>query len=196
MIGGPPCQLFSSLHRTPTDAQNLIPEFERVVYETKASWFVMENVPAAPLPVVSGFGSTSHLFQNRWLGEEQSRMRRFTLGWRQGLVAKPAAFFAEISKEFAVFENPIKSGCFTANGTQWEPGVDNGNRKGRSRSCRTDAEFRRGCRLQGLPDTFLEKSPFTVEGKIRLVGNGVPLPMGQAVARAVKRVLASAGRAA
>jgi site-specific DNA-cytosine methylase len=41
-------------------------------------------------------------------------------------------------------------------------------------------------RLQGLPADFLHDAPFTVEGKIRAIGNGVPLAMGRAVARAVK----------
>jgi DNA (cytosine-5)-methyltransferase 1 len=43
--------------------------------------------------------------------------------------------------------------------------------------------------LQGLPPDFLEYAPFTVEGKRKAVGNGVPLPMGRAIARAVKAAL-------
>jgi hypothetical protein len=34
-----------------------------------------------------------------------------------------------------------------------------------------------------------EDAPFTVHGLKRVVGNGVPLPMGRAVARAVKAAL-------
>jgi DNA (cytosine-5)-methyltransferase 1 len=49
---------------------------------------------------------------------------------------------------------------------------------------------------QGLPPDFLEDAPFTLEGKIRVVGNGVPLPMGRAVAEAVKRALSADARAA
>ena len=44
-------------------------------------------------------------------------------------------------------------------------------------------------RLQGLPDGFLDKAPFTLEGKHRVIGNGVPLPMGRAIAKAVKAAL-------
>ncbi len=40
--------------------------------------------------------------------------------------------------------------------------------------------------LQGLPDDFLADAPFTVAGKIHVIGNGVPLAMGRAVVRAVK----------
>lgn len=40
--------------------------------------------------------------------------------------------------------------------------------------------------LQGLPPNFLADAPFTVEGKRRAVGNGVPFTTGLAIARAVR----------
>lgn len=43
--------------------------------------------------------------------------------------------------------------------------------------------------LQGWPPDFLDGAPFTVEAKYRMVGNGVPRPMGRAVARAVRRAI-------
>jgi DNA (cytosine-5)-methyltransferase 1 len=43
--------------------------------------------------------------------------------------------------------------------------------------------------LQGLPADFLAEAPFTIEGKCRVIGNGVPLPMGRAVAKAVQAAL-------
>ena len=46
--------------------------------------------------------------------------------------------------------------------------------------------FREVCRLQGLSDDF-DLPAFTVEAKVAAVGNGVPLVMGRAVARAVRR---------
>lgn len=51
---------------------------------------------------------------------------------------------------------------------------------------KTEAYFREALTNQGLPADFLAESPFTVAGKIHAVGNGVPLAMGRAVARAVK----------
>ena len=45
------------------------------------------------------------------------------------------------------------------------------------------------CRLQGLPEDFLAEAPFTAQGKRKVLGNGVPLPMGRAVAEAVTRAL-------
>lgn len=43
--------------------------------------------------------------------------------------------------------------------------------------------------LQGLPDDFLVDAPFTAQGKRKVIGNGVPLPMARAVAQAVRRAL-------
>jgi DNA (cytosine-5)-methyltransferase 1 len=48
--------------------------------------------------------------------------------------------------------------------------------------------FERGKVLQGLPADF-DIPPFRVDAKVAAVGNGVPLPMGRAVAKAVKRAL-------
>ena len=45
------------------------------------------------------------------------------------------------------------------------------------------------CELQGLPADFLEHSPLTMQGKRKLIGNGVAMPMGRALARAVRRAL-------
>ena len=43
------------------------------------------------------------------------------------------------------------------------------------------------CELQGVPADFLAGAPFTVAGKALVLGNGVPLPMGRAIAKAVKK---------
>jgi hypothetical protein len=47
----------------------------------------------------------------------------------------------------------------------------------------------RACELQGLPTDFLARAPFTAQGKLSAVASGVPLPMGRAIARAVKKAL-------
>lgn len=44
-------------------------------------------------------------------------------------------------------------------------------------------------RLQGLPEDFLKDAPFTAAGKRKAVANGVPLPMGRAIARAIVQTL-------
>src|SRR5260370_32371528 len=60
VIGGPPCQKFSTIGRLQAHVNpnwkpiDLIPEFERVIAEAQPRWFLMENVPAAPVPAVVG----------------------------------------------------------------------------------------------------------------------------------------------
>src|SRR2546423_12750333 len=49
------------------------------------------------------------------------------------------------------------------------------------------------CELQGLPRDFFgdrKAAVFSAAGRQMMIGNGVPLPMGRAIARAVKRALA------
>ncbi len=94
VIGGPPCQVFSSLvHLVRANGHeprfgNLIPEFERCVREASPAWFVMEEVRGAPVPAVPGYAIKDFLWNNSWVnagdgfGEEQERLRRFSFGVR------------------------------------------------------------------------------------------------------------------
>jgi DNA (cytosine-5)-methyltransferase 1 len=45
------------------------------------------------------------------------------------------------------------------------------------------------CVLQGLPADFADALPFTAHGKRLVIGNGVPMPLGRAVVRAVRRAM-------
>ena len=89
VIGGPPCQAFSSLANLVRAKGlepkwgNLIPEFSRCIEEAQPEWFVMENVPKAPEPKPLGYSVTSFLLDNCWLGEAQMRKRRFSFGWNR-----------------------------------------------------------------------------------------------------------------
>jgi DNA (cytosine-5)-methyltransferase 1 len=190
VIGGPPCQQFSPLNQAARKglqplAENLIPEFERCICAARPAWFLMENVRAAPLPDVHGYRINDFLLNNRWLGEDQNRLRRFSFGSADGRALRV---------EHVALESPNVAPCVTANGTQWERGK--GKNGGRSRSDRTIKALGRYVELQGLPPGFLADAPLTVEGKVRVVGNGVPLPMGRAVAAAVKRAMYGAGEVA
>jgi site-specific DNA-cytosine methylase len=280
VIGGPPCQSFSSLvHLVRANGHepkfgNLIPEFERCVLAAAPDWFVMENVPKAPEPVIAGYGIRSFLLDNSGLageggfGLEQKRVRRFTFGlrgreapcllrwvdmavfllpeatgsvtqWtpdnsqeakrRSGPVTathdslenvtawskrrevavtstdggvRPsekkrvnAVLAASSQNEGCMGETAAKKqrrnavsgsnggrGAGNENGSGREaPGAGNG---GKGRYKLPDA-----CRLQGLPEDFLSDAPFTADGKLKAVANGVPLPMGRAIARAVKEAI-------
>ncbi len=191
VIGGSPCQCFSRLrhlveHNGYAVAENLIPEFERVVGAAQPRWWLMENVPAAPEPHVDGYGTFSVLLNNRWVGGEQNRLRRFTLGSISG---------APLRVDVEALEPCAWSPAVLASATHPTPVRLGGSGKVKSTAAKnlgykTGEYLKEAVRLQGLPEDFLEDAPFTVAGKIHAIGNGVPLPMGRAIARAVKAALA------
>ena len=180
VIGGPPCQAHSILGKMNPHAGrhgDQIPEFERCVAEARPEWFVMENVPAAQEPAVAGYAVAARILNNRWLGEDQNRVRRFSFGVR-GDVPRPLAI-QEAALLSPTFEPAVLAGHGPALG-----------QRVRGIAGRT---WQDGARLQGLPAEWVERmegdAPFTVHGLKKVVGNGVPLPMGRAIARAVKAAM-------
>jgi DNA (cytosine-5)-methyltransferase 1 len=203
VIGGPPCQCFSRLAnivrhngRKPKFG-NLIPEFQRCVAEAKPTWFVMENVREAPLPEVAGYGVFSALLNNRQCIDkdgrpaEQNRIRRWSFGFLGERLILPVGTLA--------LENP-RYQTAALGGHSGTLGRADRRRVGKAGSIReyrtgtsclgmnskTNWAFAEICAKQGLPQGFLKDSPFTVEAKCKMVGNGVPIPIGRAIAQAVK----------
>jgi len=197
VIGGPPCPEFSKLKKMieaqghKTKHGNMIPEFERVIDETKPGWFLMENVPAAPSPSVDGYHVFRLRLNNRWLGEIQSRERHFHFGTSNGL---------KLEVQVAIFESQNWHHAVTGNKYSIPFKYDGKGKLKKVVVLGGHGPVGRGgeyymknltlgemCILQGLPENFCEEMPFTVHGKRQVIGNGVPLPMGRAVAKAVKR---------
>ncbi len=178
VIGGPPCKRFSGLANLArargVEFENLIPEFERVVFEAQPHWWLMENVIPAPKPYVAGYAPRDLCLNARHLGEPQNRARRFTFGTRDGRA---------LAVEVACFESLEWAHAVTA--------AHAGDRRVRAKGRIARYSLPEACRLQGLPEDFLEDAPFTAQGKLSAVANGVPIPMGRAIARAVKRALES-----
>jgi DNA (cytosine-5)-methyltransferase 1 len=177
VIGGPPCQKYGGLAnfawRWKVKPEHLIPEYERCVREAAPAWFLMENVPQAPLPRVDGYEVRDTLLNNRWLGEEQSRARRFSLGTPAGL-------------RLSV------SGLVALERLEYEPTLTSAHAGGRPRAKGLMKAYpsARGLELQGLPpDFFGHNSPLSEQGKRKVLAQGVPLPMGRAIAKAVKAAL-------
>jgi len=185
VIGGPPCQAHSKLavvvrarYGEEAVAQDLIPEFARVVLEARPRWFLMENVPGAPAPKTTGYAVHSFLLNNRWLGQEQNRLRRFWFGVRDN---------------DAVDLRTYIRGWVALEPVAWSPAVlaSGAFKHGRGRvrlsaKCGPSREtVREGLRLQGLPEDFFDQSPFTVKGQQRLIGNAVPLPMAKVLGKAI-----------
>lgn len=199
VIGGPPCQCFSRLaHMVRQNGYrpkfgNLIPEFERVVAEAEPQWWIMENVPDAPLPSVQGYSTHSFLLNNRWCYAEngepavQNRLRRWTFGH--------AGMMVRLDLEVVALENIDYE--YAATGGSSRPvalggtGKPKAFRDGKARmpwNAKSGAAFREICRKQGLPEDF-DLPGFTVEQKCKAFGNGVPLPMGRTIAAAVRQAL-------
>jgi DNA (cytosine-5)-methyltransferase 1 len=206
VIGGPPCQAFSQLrfmveHNGHTVAPNLIPEFERVVAEAAPSWFVMENVPAAPAPVVQGYLLDNAVVRDVWCGGATSRLRRFSFGTPAGLALRvetlalhtmnPLPTVVCDAREVSVaiggsgYRKPSASGGRTSSLNRGGPMPHDA---GRTLGIAEMAE------RQGVPDGFVEAlqehGAFTAKAMRKGLGNGVPLPMGRAVARAVLEAVA------
>lgn len=171
IIGGPPCQIFTRLkYLNPKAGQkqgNLIPEFERVVEEATPEWWIMENVEWSPIPYVKGYENHSLKLNNRWFGGIQERKRRFTFGDRLS---------RRLTLEEVIFQCPEKSVAVLA-----------GHGPVRRDDKRYTPSISEACRLQGLPDNFADDLPFTMHFKRQVIGNGVPMPMGRAIAKAIKR---------
>ena len=194
VIGGPPCQAHSPLanvvravHGPDSVAADLIPEFVRIVSEARPLWFLMENVTRAPHPVIAGYRDDYFMLNTRWLGNPQNRLRRFTFGTTlpdcPGIDVKteplePCDFEPAVTTNSGGRRAVIKFD--TSGRVRGKQGLaDHARLRGRS--------IERMIELQGLPVGFLADAPFTKEGKSIVIGNGVPLVMGRAVADAVKR---------
>ena len=189
VIGGPPCQLFSSLRhlnkRAGLKHGNMIPEYERCVTEARPGWFVMENVPEAPEPSAAGYIVKSTLVTNRLLGSIQDRTRRFSFGTRDGIALMVESSALEpIDYSEAVTSSMRDRQTALARRRQARP---DGSRPGPNYGPRVPV-FRM-LELQGLPGTWLDETAFTENAKRIMIGNGVPLPMGRAIAKAVRRAV-------
>lgn len=189
LIGGPPCQAHSQLvavckARWGTVAPDLIPEFMRCVAEAQPDWFLMENVPGAYIPVVDGYAAHSFLLNNRWVENTtpQNRLRRFTFGVRGANAIDLRQWVAYAPFEPVEWESAVlANGQFPRDGAR---ATRLANKIGQS-----NALVRKSLMLQGLPTDFLDGTPLTVEGKQRLIGNAVPLPISRALATAIREYL-------
>lgn len=212
VIGGPPCQTFSRLsHMVRHNGYepkfgNLIPDFERVIEETQPQWFVMEEVPDAPRPSVEGYANHEFMINNRQCIDEngepavQNRVRAITFGH--------IGEFKPLMIDTCVFHNQRYeyAACGGSSGSSlgaagWDGGADkkttrqiNHVVKGTLNRCqggniKSKRSLQRLCELQGLPADYADRLPFTVSAACKAIGNGVPLPMGRAIAKAVKEVI-------
>lgn len=160
VIGGSPCQDFSTARRSPPTGYGLemIAEFNRVIVQAVPSWWLLENVRTVPDVKIDGYSwQRVDRRASEW-GATHQRLRHFQFG----------------SRERALI-NPSRS--FTAGVYDRTPLATDGSRAGR----RSWPDF---VQLQGLPRDY-DLPDFNVRGKYKAVGNGVPLQMGRVIAQAV-----------
>ena len=190
VIGGPPCQLFSPLKRLNPNAGlkhgDQIPEFGRCISEARPLWFVMENSPLAYAPDLPGYVTTKHVLNNRWLGEVQERTRAFWFATQGGSTLRIEGFAALEALDYEpAVTGSARRVMIRLNGSgRPKRGTKDGKRLGPGWGNRRPLEEM--LRLQGFAPDALADHPFRTEAAQQMVGNGVPLPMGRAIARAVK----------
>lgn len=165
IIGGPPCQDFSGLRRSAPTGYGLemLGEYARCVTEARPEWWLMENVSRVPsVTKLQGhiFSELCHSYTVQRIDVNQ--------GWYCDVTRLRHIQFGSLSGRLLNIPRQ------TINGGDYQgAALANDNRP-----------FKELCRLQGLPDGF-DIPPFLVSEKKRAVGNGVPLPMGRALAKAV-----------
>ncbi len=240
VIGGPPCQAFSALrHLIRHNGHeprfgNLIPEYERVVAQAKPRWFLMENVPDAPIPHVEGYQTWAIIVRDKWVGGVQPRPRRFSFGTPDGrpldipwvalmrpeangvaVIASDSGIAYEEARRSVMADSrsvPVRIG---GSGKVKRTHGSGGLLPHGSRSVVADARvastgdrlrskekgggplpgmgsvlpIEEACEAMGLARDYTEHMPFTMHGKRSVIGNGVPMAMGLAVAQAVTKAV-------
>ncbi|HYC70015.1 MAG TPA: DNA cytosine methyltransferase [Opitutaceae bacterium] len=163
VIGGPPCQDFSSERRCEPSGEGeaMLREYSRVVAESGAAWFLAENVPSVPDIQVPGYTVQRLNLTAAECGGRQRRNRCFQFGSRDGSILvverrKPEPGAVTEAAALAI--------------------------EGSQQTRRAWPDF---CELQGLPRTF-NLPGLSLAAKYRAVGNGVPVYMARVLARAVR----------
>jgi len=141
----------------------MLGEFVRIVVDSGAAWWWLENVPGVPDVRIPGYSWLRIPLDPRDFGARQRRPRHFQFGHRDGAVPlvtrRPRAAI-------------VASRCCMAS---------EASRPGR----RGWADF---CVDQGLPGA-LELPPFKLAARYAAVGNGVHLGVARAIAEATANLV-------
>jgi DNA (cytosine-5)-methyltransferase 1 len=167
IIGGPPCQDFSRARRAPPTGYGLamLEEFKRIVIEARPAWWLCENVDRVPDIKIDGYTVQRLDLNAKNCGLTQSRLRHFQFGSLAGLQLAP-------QRQPAPAGAALAPACLATEGRR----VDR----------RNWGDF---CALQGLDPGFRLPGMRTA-ARYAAVGNGVPIPMGEMMARAIRAALA------
>jgi DNA (cytosine-5)-methyltransferase 1 len=169
IIGGPPCKVFSEARMGGTPALNLIPEFTRIILESSPKWWVMENVVGAHIPEIPG--CLEPCVVDAWtFGSNQHRVR---------------AFWSNIKLELVKCVDRAPNPWPTIMATEYKcsPNSKNKCRAGRKVGRRLTIEEVN--EAMGLPINFSTPA-LTLPMSYEVRGNGVPIHLGRAIAKAVR----------
>lgn len=159
VFGGPPCQPFSDANR------------DRPVGENHYGFQMIDEF----IRIVKECDPTWYLFEN-----VRNAPNFFIEGYDHQRIDINQGWYSDVHRL-----RHIQFGHKEGKKIFW----DRGSVTDRSlKSCALasdDRSFRELCSLQGLEDDF-NLPDFTVKGKKKLVGNGVPLVMGRVIANAVR----------
>lgn len=172
VIAGPPCQGYSAMNRYRTDPNHwsvrnsleLLAITLTLIKEARPLWWCIENVPNVPDVAVPGYTTQRIPINDFECGGRQIRWRHFQFGHRHGYHLRPVRVNDQsVSRRrgrrpVAVTTKPISR----------------------------HQTFRDQCRRQGFDP--IDLSGWTKTLKFATVGAGVPLPMGLAIAEAVRDI--------
>jgi len=172
VIGGPPCQGFSSANRYRNDPEHasvknslaMLKEFLRVIHRCQPVWWALENVPSVPDVEIDGYQVQRVPISDRECGGVQVRMRHFQFGHRDGWIIRPKRDSGSVNRRRQ--NGPVPTAVTTKPTSKW-------------------TRFADQCRRQGLDPATVKLPGLSKEARFRAVGNGVPLTIGRAVAAAV-----------
>ena len=187
---------------------DLHPEFARVVAEAKPRWWLCENVPPrgpegspqrAPDVDVPGYKVDRFHLCPTWLGDPQSRKRRFQFGWLDRSTGPillrriPFQTFDPLDKHYACTgtarERPVKIGGSgkVKVGSHILTDEERKRRHGGGLSASKKSRAAAGdlAAGQGFPGLNERLGAFTAGATCQAIGNGVPRVMGEAIARAI-----------
>lgn len=161
IIGGPPCTNYSDANRrrNTDEGDRLVRHYLRIVHESAADWFLMESVRNVPDVRLIGYHVQRIDMLDTEFGGKQSRLRHIQFGHRLGHIIRP--------------RRTLTPRRVTPVSTVTTAPCGPGDRHGRR------------CAKQGIETLPLRA--LTPTARRRVIGNGVPAGMGDALAIAVSR---------
>ena len=164
VIGGPPCQEFSTLNRDRDQPAGMamLDEYRRLVLEARPSWWLMENVANVPDLQIEGYSWHRFNLDLAWFADCR-RLRCFQFGRVDHDAYDGHPMVLDVVSSSVKAQLVKLPGAVLTNDSRPWPTVK---------------------ALQGLPPDF-DLPWCSVAGKKKLVGNGVPMQMGHYLAATI-----------